>query len=80
MFYKGQPTGITEITVHRPNKAQQKPTSKNKFISIMPCSTHSASDLMFLFSYINITKLYFTGMKIYQASFKPQMDPTASPF
>jgi len=32
----------------------------------------SASDLTFCFSDINIKKLYFTGMKIYQASFKPQ--------
>ena len=38
----------------------------------MPC--FSASDLTFHFSDINITKLYFTGMKTYQASFKPQWD------
>lgn len=49
------------------------PTLKNKFISIMPC--FSACNLTFLFSYINITKLYFTATKTYQASFKIQWDP-----
>jgi hypothetical protein len=42
----------------------------------------SVSDLTFHFSDIKITKVYFTGMKTYQASFKPQWDlehPTHTP-